>query len=106
LVLAVVNYGKAVSQGENKINIGNAIAMYWSLNIESAKDYFDRAKDYDHLLKTLVQILLFMVGVAVVLFGGIFFLFFCSLHIVVLIIYWAFAGIRSLFTKIFKSNVR
>ena len=101
LILAIVNYSKSVkynvikkerkyplSQGFS--DLGNTITTFWKLNIESAKEYFDKAKYYDHILKILVQTLLFMVGVAVVFFGGIFFVLLCLLHIIIMVFYSIF----------------
>lgn len=65
--VSVVNYFKAVSTAPN--SVGQAVASAWNANVEKMHDFFDKARDYNHILPKLVKIFLVMAGVGVVFVG-------------------------------------
>lgn len=70
LFLSIRNYALAI--GRDGKDFGGTIASAWNRNVESMKDYFDRVKYYDHILKPLVKCFLFMVAIGIISVGTLF----------------------------------
>lgn len=100
-ILATVNYVKCfIANGlfEPKAVIKHS----WDKNMQLMTYFFDKTKNYDHILPGLVKPFLCMSGVGVALFGTIVLFVFMILHLAVYIISIPFFSRRRFFHKWFR----
>jgi hypothetical protein len=97
LIEAICNYYKSASINVAKENgsyslkkgfqdLKNTVITCWKLNIETAKHYFEKSRNYDRKFKVVVESFLQMVGIFVVFLGTISYLVLCPLHSIVLLV--------------------
>lgn len=75
-------------------HLGKTISEAWNGNIESMQYFFDTARDYSHILSTLVKPFLVMAGVGVILVGTVLLPVWIIIHAVFLLLLLPFKGIR------------
>jgi hypothetical protein len=67
VITSVKNYIVAVTY--NGRSIGDTVSATWNGNVESMSSFFDKARDYNHILPALVKPFLVMSGVGVIVVG-------------------------------------
>ena len=67
VITSVRNYIVAVA--DNGRSIGETVSVTWKGNVDSMSSFFDKARDYDHIMPALVKPFLVMSGVGVIIVG-------------------------------------
>ena len=89
---SIKNYiSGVVAEGSH---LGKTISEAWNGNVDSMQYFFDTARDYNHILSTLVKPFLVMAGVGVILVGTVLLPVWIIIHTVFLLLLLPFKGIR------------